>query len=228
MPVDHTHMKIVPLKWRFGESVLISKTEDLSDPSNFRNITKTNTSGELNMGILADKMLDYMVSNKYISIYKYKQVYRQGCSDQWLSEENSRLPRAARYFLSRWIWWMHTTESHTTWSSMPSSITSSLNGSSRREVPFEREKDWMLIWDEDTLPAQFPQHIYNTSQRPDIVVWSNSLREVVLIKLTCGDESKISDQVACKEARYNRELIPGIDGCGWKTWLFTVEIGGGF
>ena len=162
------------------------------------------------------------------SIYKYKQVYRQGCSDQGLSEENSRLPRAARFLLSRWIWWMHTTESHTTWSSMPSSITSSLNGSSRREVPFEREKDWMLIWDEDTLPAQFPQHIYNTSQRPDIVVWSNSLREVVLIKLTCGDESKISDQVACKEARYNRELIPGIDGCGWKTWLFTVEIGGGF
>ena len=61
-------MKIVPLKWRFGESVLISKTEDLSDPSNFRNITKTNTSGELNMGILADKMLDYMVSNKYIQV----------------------------------------------------------------------------------------------------------------------------------------------------------------
>ena len=70
-------MKIVPLKWRFGESVLISKTEDLSDPSNFRNITKTNTSGELNMGILADKMLDYMVSNRYIQRYKY----RQGCSD---------------------------------------------------------------------------------------------------------------------------------------------------
>ena len=48
------------------------------------------------------------------------------------------------------------------------------------EMPFERAKDWMLIWDEDTLPAQFPQHIYNISERPDIVVWSDSLREVVL------------------------------------------------
>ncbi|XP_063683646.1 uncharacterized protein LOC134818144 [Bolinopsis microptera] len=93
------------------------------------------------------------------------------------------------------------------------------------ERPFERVKDWKLIWDEDTLPAQFPQHIYNTAERPDIVVWSDSLREVVLIELTCGDESNFSDQVARKEARYNRELIPGIDGCGWKALLFTVEIG---
>jgi len=95
----------------------------------------------------------------------------------------------------------------------------------RKEMPFERAKDWVLIWDEDTLPAQFPQHIYNTSERPDIVVWSDSLREVVLIELTCGDESNFSDQVVRKEARYNRELIPGIGGCGWKARLFTVEIG---
>ncbi|XP_063681930.1 uncharacterized protein LOC134816860 [Bolinopsis microptera] len=66
----------------------------------------------------------------------------------------------------------------------------------RKERPFERAKDWKLIWDEDTLPAQFPQHIYNTAERPDIVVWSDSLREVVLIELTCGDESNFSDQEA--------------------------------
>ena len=70
-----------------------------------------------------------------------------------------------------------------------------------------------------------PQHIYDTSERPDIVVWSDSLREVVLTELTCGDESNFSDQVVRKEARYNRELIPGIDGCVWKAQVFTVEIG---
>ena len=53
--------KEVPLQWRIGEAILIAKTEDLSDPSKFRNITKTNTSGKLQMGLLADKMLDYMV-----------------------------------------------------------------------------------------------------------------------------------------------------------------------
>ena len=90
---------------------------------------------------------------------------------------------------------------------------------------FERAKDWMLIWDEDTLPAQFPQHIYNISERPDIVVRSDSLREVVLIELTCGDKSYFSDKVARKEARYNRRLIPGIDWCDWKAQLITVERG---
>ena len=39
------------------------------------------------------------------------------------------------------------------------------------------------------------------------------------------DESNFSDQIARKEARYNRELIPGIDGCEWKALVFTVEIG---
>ena len=42
---------------------------------------------------------------------------------------------------------------------------------------------------------------------------------------TVGDESNFSDQVARKEARYNRELIPGSLGKGWKARLFTVEIG---
>ena len=51
------------------------------------------------------------------------------------------------------------------------------------------------------------------------------MREVILIELTCGDESNFSDQVVRKEARYNRELIPGIENGGWKAKLFTVEIG---
>ena len=33
--------KEVPLHWRIGEAILIGKTEDLSDPSKFRNIKQT-------------------------------------------------------------------------------------------------------------------------------------------------------------------------------------------
>ena len=40
-----------------------------------------------------------------------------------------------------------------------------------------------------------------------------------------GDESNFSDQVEGKELCYNRELIPGLLGSGWKAQLFTVEIG---
>ena len=82
-----------------------------------------------------------------------------------------------------------------------------------------------MIWDEDDLPAQFPQHIYCTAERPDIVVWSDKEKEVILVELTVGDESNFSDQVVRKEARYNRELIPGLTSKGWKARLFTVEVG---
>lgn len=95
----------------------------------------------------------------------------------------------------------------------------------KNETSFTKVKDWKLLWDEDQFPVQFPQHIFNTSERPDIVVWSENLKEVILIELTCGDESNFSDQVVRKEARYNRELIPGIESNGWKAKLFTVEIG---
>ena len=51
------------------------------------------------------------------------------------------------------------------------------------------------------------------------------------MELTVGDESNFSDQVARKEARYNRlyqdytRIIPGLLGKGWKARLFTLEIG---
>ena len=71
----------VPLQWRVGEAILIAKTEDLDDPSKFRNITKTNTSGKLQMGLLADRMLEYMVVNGYIDTSIQKGFLRKtpGC-----------------------------------------------------------------------------------------------------------------------------------------------------
>ena len=40
-----------------------------------------------------------------------------------------------------------------------------------------------------------------------------------------GDESNFRDQVEGKELCYDRELIPGLLGSGWKAQLFTVVIG---
>ena len=39
------------------------------------------------------------------------------------------------------------------------------------------------------------------AERPDIVVWSEESKEVILVELTVGDESNFSDQLAHKEAR---------------------------
>ena len=93
------------------------------------------------------------------------------------------------------------------------------------QLIFTQAKDWKLVWDEEKHQVPFPQNIYSTEERPDIVVWSESLKEVMLIELTCGDESNFSDQVARKEARYNKHLIPGIMASGWRAALFTVEVG---
>ena len=95
----------------------------------------------------------------------------------------------------------------------------------KRESSFDTASDWKIVWDEDQFPVEFPQNIYNTPERPDIVVWSEKAKEVILIELTVGDESNFSDQVVRKEARYNRELIPGITASGWKAQLFTIEVG---
>ena len=95
----------------------------------------------------------------------------------------------------------------------------------KRESSFDAATDWRILWDEDLFPGEFPQNIYNTPERPDIVVWSETSKEVILIELTVGDESNFSDQVVRKEARYNRELMPGIIASGWKARLFTIEVG---
>ena len=52
----------------------------------------------------------------------------------------------------------------------------------------ERANDWKLVFDEDEMTRQFPQHIVNTALRPDVVIFSDTLRNVILIELTCGNE----------------------------------------
>ena len=53
-------------------------------------------------------------------------------------------------------------------SSSSSSIYQKPYTKMKRESPFEKGHDWQIIWDEDDLPAQFPQHIYGTAEHPDI------------------------------------------------------------
>ena len=89
---------------------------------------------------------------------------------------------------------------------------------------FDQAEDWVLVHDEDEMKKGFPQHIVNTPQRPDIVVFSDTLKTVLLIELTCGDESNFESQRARKEARYE-QLLADIGAVGWKARLFTVEVG---
>ena len=88
----------------------------------------------------------------------------------------------------------------------------------------DQAEDWVLIHDEDDVKRSFPQHIVNTPLRPDGVVYSDTLKTVILIELTCGDESNFESQRARKDTRY-QQLLADISAKGWKARLFTVEVG---
>ena len=89
---------------------------------------------------------------------------------------------------------------------------------------FNQAEDWVLVHDEDEVKKGFPQHIVNTPLRPDVVVYSDTLKTVFLIELTCGDEGNFESQRARKETRY-QQLLADISATGWKARLFTVEVG---
>ena len=79
--------------------------------------------------------------------------------------------------------------------------------------------------DYDNNHYVFPPEIYSTNERPDIVIWSAVLRKVILIELTCPAEEGILPAQARKEAKYNDDLVPGINGQEWTSILMTIEVG---
>ncbi|KAL5254062.1 hypothetical protein ACHWQZ_G013725 [Mnemiopsis leidyi] len=110
------------------------------------------------------------------------------------------------------------------WLVFKSKESSYKNNWEREKRPLDLAKDWVLLHDEDETKKGFPQHITNTPLRPDIVVYSDSLKTVYLIELTCGDESNFESQRARKESRYE-QLLADISAAGWTAQLFTVEVG---
>jgi hypothetical protein len=57
----------------------------------------------------------------------------------------------------------------------------------------QQAQDWHILADLPTLAYQFPVHIAVTAQRPDIVVWSEKLRTIILLELTVSYERGITD-----------------------------------
>ena len=70
----------------------------------------------------------------------------------------------------------------------------------------------------------FPAHIVVTSLRPDIVVYSDNCKTVIMIELTCPSEENFQKQHLAKLARYT-DLEADCEAAGWKVHLFAVEVG---
>lgn len=91
--------------------------------------------------------------------------------------------------------------------------------------------DWQLLVDFDHANIVFPVNICVTRSRPDIIIWSQSTRKVILIELTCPMEENVLDARKRKNARYRdnsshhaESLVDQIEGNDWSSTLFTIEV----
>ena len=83
--------------------------------------------------------------------------------------------------------------------------------------------EWQVICDLDERMI-FPQHIALTNQRPDLIIWSDKLKKVILMELTVPWEENFELAQERKKDRY-AELVRDCAARKWQCELFTVEVG---
>jgi len=82
-----------------------------------------------------------------------------------------------------------------------------------------------MIVDLENQNYIFPPEIYNTSERPDIVIWSYKLKKVVMIELTCSAEEGFLAAKNRKTGKYAPLLQNISRQSNWKPVLLTIEMG---
>lgn len=70
----------------------------------------------------------------------------------------------------------------------------------------------------------FPVHMAVTKQRPDIILFSEAAKTVVLVELTVPWEERMEESHELKAARYEM-LVEEVRQNGWKVHCFPVEVG---
>ena len=82
--------------------------------------------------------------------------------------------------------------------------------------------DWVLIADLNSNYC-YPVHIAFTQLTPAITIFSNNLRKVILIELTCPCEENMESWHSTKINKY-LALKTIIESNGWCVELFAVEV----
>ena len=85
-------------------------------------------------------------------------------------------------------------------------------------------RDWQFLFDVGTGHSIFPLEIAGTWQRPDVVIFSQSIRVVILIELTVPLEDRIAAANTRKTDRYSA-LLATFENNGWHATHFPVEVG---
>ena len=84
--------------------------------------------------------------------------------------------------------------------------------------------DWQFLFDVDGGYNVFPIEIAASAQRPDIVIYSLSLRKVLLIELTVPLEDRVAAAHTIKTTRY-ASLFSACESNGFGVFHFPVEVG---
>ncbi|KAK7901244.1 hypothetical protein WMY93_018013 [Mugilogobius chulae] len=84
-------------------------------------------------------------------------------------------------------------------------------------------RDWRMEADLDKQ-LKFPPHIAETMLRPDIVLWSNSSKQVLMIELTVPWEERMEEANERKRDKYE-ELKSNCQNRGWRAKCWPVEVG---
>ena len=94
----------------------------------------------------------------------------------------------------------------------------------RKAGLIEEAKDWELRVD---LKKRLvvPQHICVSGLRPDMILFSNTLRMMVIVELTCPCEENIEERHLEKQGKYVDEFVSKAEKNGWKVQVFAVEVG---
>jgi hypothetical protein len=80
------------------------------------------------------------------------------------------------------------------------------------------------LFDYDATPIIFPPSIYATDQRPDVVIWSEAAKTLIIFELTVPSEDNIADAEFRKKAKYD-ELVHGCRNAHWDVHFHTIEVG---
>jgi hypothetical protein len=86
-----------------------------------------------------------------------------------------------------------------------------------------QSNDWMICADLDKKTYNFPAHIAQTSLYPDIIVWSDKAKQIVLLELTVPLKENTAGAQVRKLKRY-QNLEQACKANGYQAYSLTLEV----
>ena len=88
----------------------------------------------------------------------------------------------------------------------------------------QKENDWEFLMDDEHEQVVFPPKITETTKRPDITIYSESIKTVIICELTAPMEENLPNATARRKCKY-QDLEAECENRKCCTHYFPIEIG---